>query len=395
MERVAFCNTGSEAVTAAIRVARTVSGRDTIAMFAGAYHGVFDEVLVRPTRVDGQLRSMPIAPGIPSNMVENILVLDYGSPEALDDAESARVRARRRPRRAGAEPPPRAAAGRVPPRGARDHREDRDGARLRRGRLGLPRPTRAAPRRCSGSAPTSRRTARSSAAVFRSASSPAAAQYMDALDGGQWSYGDDSFPEVGVTFFAGTFVRHPLALAAAQGGARAADRRRARSCSAHSTCGPRSSWTSSTRRRRRSARRCASRSFASWFCFNFPSDVPYASLFYAYMRDKGIHIWEGRAGFLTTAHTDEDIARVVIAFKETLAEMQAADFLPGRRRAARWREPGAATMPNGREAWFVPDPDARGEVPSGRGDCGNPWLRRARPSPGRLRPVRAGVRSRR
>ena len=56
MERVAFCNTGSEAVTAAIRVARTVSGRDRIAMFAGAYHGVFDEVLVRGTTVDGHLR---------------------------------------------------------------------------------------------------------------------------------------------------------------------------------------------------------------------------------------------------------------------------------------------------------------------------------------------------
>ena len=27
--------------------------------------------------------------------------------------------------------------------------------------------------------------------------------------------GDDSFPEVGVTFFAGTFVRHPLVLASA------------------------------------------------------------------------------------------------------------------------------------------------------------------------------------
>src|SRR5438046_9703512 len=39
---------------------------------------------------------------------------------------------------------------------------------------------------------------------------------MDALDGGQWHYGDGSFPEVGVTFFAGTFVRHPLALAAAK-----------------------------------------------------------------------------------------------------------------------------------------------------------------------------------
>ena len=42
------------------------------------------------------------------------------------------------------------------------------------------------------------------------------AKFMDALDGGQWHYGDGSFPEVGVTFFAGTFVRHPLALAAAR-----------------------------------------------------------------------------------------------------------------------------------------------------------------------------------
>src|SRR6185437_6384485 len=40
-------------------------------------------------------------------------------------------------------------------------------------------------------------------------------KFMDALDGGFWNYGDDSFPETGVTFFAGTFVRHPLAMAAA------------------------------------------------------------------------------------------------------------------------------------------------------------------------------------
>ncbi len=41
------------------------------------------------------------------------------------------------------------------------------------------------------------------------------AKYMDALDGGGWQYGDESFPEVGVTFFAGTFVRHPLAVRSA------------------------------------------------------------------------------------------------------------------------------------------------------------------------------------
>src|SRR5256885_525314 len=40
--------------------------------------------------------------------------------------------------------------------------------------------------------------------------------FMDALDGGAWQFGDDSYPSVGVTFFAGTFVRHPLTLAAAK-----------------------------------------------------------------------------------------------------------------------------------------------------------------------------------
>ena len=48
MERVGFTNTGSEAVLAAMRVSRTVTGRDKIVVFAGAYHGIFDEVLFRP-----------------------------------------------------------------------------------------------------------------------------------------------------------------------------------------------------------------------------------------------------------------------------------------------------------------------------------------------------------
>ena len=91
MERVAFCNTGSEAVMAAIRVARTVTGRDRIVMFGGAYHGVFDEVLVRATTSKGALKSVPVAPGIPSDMAENILVLEYGSPDALGSSRPWRA----------------------------------------------------------------------------------------------------------------------------------------------------------------------------------------------------------------------------------------------------------------------------------------------------------------
>ncbi|MBA2512889.1 MAG: aminotransferase class III-fold pyridoxal phosphate-dependent enzyme, partial [Solirubrobacterales bacterium] len=181
-----------------------------------------------------------------------------------------------------------------------------------------------------------------------------AGKYMDALDGGQWSYGDESFPEVGVTFFAGTFVRHPLALAAARAVLErlmqeGPDLQRALNIRTTELVDELNAHAEAVGAPLRVT------TFASWFCFNFPSDVPYASLFYAYMRDKGIHVWEGRAGFLTTAHTEQDIARVVAAFKESLAEMQAADFLPGRGEppvpgARRGRDAG------GRAAWFVPDP---------------------------------------
>ena len=46
-ERVTFCNTGSKAVMAAMRLARAVTGRDRIMVFSNDYHGRFDEVLVK------------------------------------------------------------------------------------------------------------------------------------------------------------------------------------------------------------------------------------------------------------------------------------------------------------------------------------------------------------
>ena len=82
-ERAAFASSGSEAVLAAIRMARTVTGRTRIATTSG-YHGINDEVLVRSTVVDGVRKPVPIAPGIPQHAVDQVLVLDYGSPESLE-----------------------------------------------------------------------------------------------------------------------------------------------------------------------------------------------------------------------------------------------------------------------------------------------------------------------
>ena len=84
LERASFCNTGSEAVLAAMRMARTVTGNDLIVTFSGDYHGLFDEVLVKSQVVGTKRRNMAIAPGIPPNAHENILVLEYGDPSSLD-----------------------------------------------------------------------------------------------------------------------------------------------------------------------------------------------------------------------------------------------------------------------------------------------------------------------
>ncbi len=72
---------------AAMRVARTVTGRARIATTSG-FHGINDEVLVRSSGAGADRRSLPIAPGIPEHIVKDVLVLDYGSPESLEILKS-------------------------------------------------------------------------------------------------------------------------------------------------------------------------------------------------------------------------------------------------------------------------------------------------------------------
>src|SRR5690606_24691571 len=79
-DRAALCNTGSEAVLGAMRIARTVTGRATIVAFTNSYHGIMDEVVVRGTK---KLKTFPAASGILEDAVKNMLILDYGTEESL------------------------------------------------------------------------------------------------------------------------------------------------------------------------------------------------------------------------------------------------------------------------------------------------------------------------
>ena len=80
-DRAGLCNTGSEAVMAAVRIARTATGRKTLVLFTGSYHGTMDEVLVRAGR---NAKGIPAAPGIMSGVFGDVRVLEYGTDESLE-----------------------------------------------------------------------------------------------------------------------------------------------------------------------------------------------------------------------------------------------------------------------------------------------------------------------
>jgi glutamate-1-semialdehyde 2,1-aminomutase len=92
-ERVRFANTGTEAVMAAIRLARGVTGRPKILKFEGHYHGWYDDVLVSsnvlPVSALG-LRSDPIkipdSSGLNRSTLEDTIVVPWNDLAALERA---------------------------------------------------------------------------------------------------------------------------------------------------------------------------------------------------------------------------------------------------------------------------------------------------------------------
>ncbi len=354
MERATFCNTGSEAVMTAMRLARTVTGRKKIALFTGSYHGTFDEVLVRAAGPKGHPRPLPIAPGIPEEKVENLLVLDYGTDEALRALEAEM---------------PNLAAVLVEP--VQSRHPDLQ-----------PREFLHAVRKLTAAHGTAlifdevicgfRVHPGGAQAVFGVRADLAtygkvigggmpigaiagSRTYMDALDGGTWRFGDDSIPDKGVTFFAGTFVRHPVAMAACVAVLRHLEEQ-----------GPALQESLNAKTARFVGRLNAIfanagvpthvQHFGSVMYYKFPPEERFASLFFAHLRERGVHILEGFPCFMTTAHSEEDLEFVLHAYEESVAAMQDGGFFVPR------REGLALAAASASETVVVPLTEAQREV---------------------------------
>ena len=323
-ERAGLCNTGSEAVLGAMRIARTVTGRPLIVSFNGAYHGINDEVIVRGTK---KHKPIPAAAGIMPESVHNMLVLDYGTPEALEiirqraDEIAAVMVEPVQSRRADFQPREflhelrkitndtgsllifdEVITGfRIMPGGAQQYFD----VKADLGTYG---------KVVGGGMPIGVIAGRR--------------EYMDTLDGGFWQYGDDSVPETGVTYFAGTFVRHPFALAAAKASLL---HMKEKGAALQESINGGTAWLAGQ------INEHAARlgvplhivHFGSLFKPKYDAELPNADLIYLLLRHKGVHLYDGFPCFLTEAHTREDIAFIAEKFRETLEELVKHGFLPG------------------------------------------------------------------
>ena len=329
MERATFCNTGSEAVLGAIRIARTVTGRNKIALFAGAYHGINDEALVRPLTVNGEWRTVPIAPGIIQEAVANVLVLEYGHPHSL---EVLRTHAHEL-----------AAVLVEPVQSRRPDLQPREflhelRALTEREGIALVFDEVITGFRCHPAGAQAHFGVRADIATYGKilggglpiGAIAGRAEYLDAFDGGNWVYGDDSYPTAGVTFFAGTFVRHPLALAAAKAVLDHLEMRgpQLQQALTEQTIGMIGEIAPAL-----TGTPFEIPHFTSVFYVR-ASDFKFSGLLYALLRDRGIHIWEGRPCFLGTAHTAADRAKIAAAFRESIDELRTNGFFAEARQAA-------------------------------------------------------------
>lgn len=330
MQRVAFAVSGTEANSASIRLARAATGRSKIVIFSGSYHGHADNVLGRSAGGFGaERRTVPVSAGIPASAVADLLVLDYGEPASLEVIEEFAgeiavvvvepVQSRN--------PSPRPVEFVRKLRDVtRDHGivlmfdEMLTGLRFAPGGAqefyGVRADIATYGKALGGGFPIGAIAGRS--------------DIMDGVDGGFWKYGDDSCPHADTTFFGGTYIQHPVAMTAAK------------AVLTHLTeSGPelqrrlneRTNELAGALNRFFEAEDFPLRmhNFGSMFRFEHRADM---DLLYHHLMLSGVHVWEWRNFFLSTAHSDDDIEFIAGAVRESLRELRGAGFFPAATRTA-------------------------------------------------------------
>ncbi|MGD9733184.1 MAG: amino acid adenylation domain-containing protein, partial [Desulfamplus sp.] len=307
MERVAFCNTGSEAVMMALRAAQALTRKERIALFMGSYHGNADLV------------------------IKDTLLLRYGEDSAL---KIIRENAHE------------LAAILVEPVQSRNPslqpKEFLHKLRALTKELGIIlifdemingfRSHPGGAQAIFGVRADMATYGKVPAGGMPIGIVAGSNECMRVIDGGLWDYGDDSVPGQDVIFFGGTFCKHPLTMAAAHAALTHIKNR-----------GP--ALQEDVNRRTEKFATEVNQFFQdnnigikiSWFASQFifeptipiykqPVPPPDMTVWFHVLMSKGIYTWERRVCFFSESHTDDDVRKIIEAIKESSLQLKAAGF---------------------------------------------------------------------
>jgi glutamate-1-semialdehyde aminotransferase len=332
MERVAFSNTGTEAVMAAIRIARSATSRNKIVIFSGSYHGHSDGTLVEAKEINGSLQILPITSGIPPRIAEDVFVLDYGNPKSLELIEAYKNEVAA----VLVEPVQSSHADLQPKEFLHQLRqlttelgivlifdEMVTGFRIHPGGaqawFGVAADIATYGKIVGGGLPIGVIAGK--------------AAYMDKIDGGMWNYGDASFPQIETTFFAGTHCKHPLSLAAAKA---VLQYLKAQGATLQINLNQRTAEFVNTLNAYFQAEKIPVKmiNFGSLFgpassgnSANSEQSLALGlSLLSYHLINRGI-LSRGGSGFLSTAHTDENINYIIQAVKDSISDLRSGGLL--------------------------------------------------------------------
>ena len=333
MEKVAFCSVGTEALLLALRIARAATGLHKIAIFAGSYHGNVDGTLAESQEIEGNLQAVSLYPGVTPNTLKDFLVLEYGNPDSLEVIKEHHQTL---------------AAILIEPvqqsRPALQAKEFIQQLRQLTKELGIVLifDEMVTGFRIHPGGAQAWFNIKADIATYGKviaggmpiAAVAGKAIYMDRIDGGMWNYGDSSFPEVPIVWSGTSYGRHSLSLVAAKA---FLTHLKTHGAALQEQLNLRTSRLTTSINTYLEAEKLPFRMshFGSFFNTDISTNLRIfknsalligMNLLYYHLVNRGILTNSG-SGFLSTAHTDEDCARIIQAVKDSIEELREGEFL--------------------------------------------------------------------
>ncbi|MEF3255843.1 MAG: aminotransferase class III-fold pyridoxal phosphate-dependent enzyme [Deferribacterales bacterium] len=326
VDRVTFCGTGSEAVMFALRIARGFTKRDKIVIFANSFHGTFDGVLGK----DEKGFTIPVASGTLKNFVSDIYVLEYGSEKSLEFIKTYSNQL------VGVlgEPVQTRNPSLQPVQFLQELRrmasengfllifdETVTGFRVHSGGIqalfGIKADIVIYGKALGGGLPIAAVCGRE--------------DIMKVVDGGFYNFGDESMPDPDVIFFAGTYYKHPLSIVATVASLKEIEKHNNQL--QEKTNGMTTELVNALNNLFINKKvPIKVHHFSSFFRFMTYGKYPFSNdpieleVFFLLMILKGIYTWERRICYLSTAHTKDDLEKIIKAADESIDEMRYGGF---------------------------------------------------------------------